>query len=85
MKTIKEDELVTVTGGKNDALTQQVTSLQSSIKDLAASQSSNKSGDPTTMMMMMMALRPQPSQTVVAAPAAAAPVININTRVGRRW
>lgn len=82
MKTIKNDELVTVTGGKaNEALTQQLTSLQSSIKDLAANQNNTKSPDMTTMMMLM-AMRPQP-QTVVAAPAAA-PVVNISTRF-RRW
>lgn len=87
MKTITTTELVTVTGGasKNDAVTQQLTSLQSSIKDLAASKNNNSSGsDTTTMMMMMMALRPQQSSAVVAAPApAASPVVNISTRFRR--
>lgn len=85
MKTITTDELVTVTGGKNDQIATQLTSLQSSIKDLASSQQNTSGGSNSTMttMMMMMALRPQPQQTVVAAPAAA-PVVNIHTRVGRR-
>ncbi|MDB4962677.1 MAG: hypothetical protein JWP01_2676 [Myxococcales bacterium] len=88
MKTITTDTLVTVTGGvagNNSAVTQQLTALQGSIKDLATSQAKPAGGlsDPSTMMMMMMAMRPQ-QQTVVAAPAAASPVINISNRV-RRW
>jgi hypothetical protein len=87
MKTITTDTLVTVTGGVagNSAVTQQLTALQGSIKDLATTQAKPAGGlsDPSTMMMMMMAMRPQ-QQTVVAAPAAASPVINISNRV-RRW
>ena len=87
MKTINEAELNTVTGGKTDntAVTSQLTALQGSIKDLASAQAKPAGGlsDPTTMMVMMMALRPQPQQTVVAAPSAA-PVINVSTRF-RRW
>jgi len=86
MKDITTNELENVTGGTktNDAVNQQLTALQGSIKDLASAQNTNKSGDPMTMMMMMMALRPQ-QPAVVAAPAvAAAPVVNISTRV-RRW
>jgi bacteriocin-like protein len=86
MKTITTNELATVTGGTatNDAVTQQLTALSGSIKDLASAQA--KPADNGMMpMMMMMAMRPQPQQTVVAAPAAAAaPVINVDTRV-RRW
>lgn len=87
MKTITTNELVTVTGGaKNDAITQQLSSLQSSIKDLASSKNNSGGNDTMTMMMMALALRPQPSQAaVVAAPAApAGPVVNISTRFRRR-
>lgn len=86
MKDITQNELENVTGGgkTSDAVNQQLTALQGSIKDLASAQSNNKSSDPTTMLVMMMALRPQPQAAVVAAPAAAAPVVNISTRV-RRW
>ena len=89
MKTIDQNELSTVSGGasKNDQLTQTLTSVQSSIKDLA-SQKSSSSNDMLMPMMMMMAMN-RPAPTVVAtgaAPAAAAgPVVNISTRVGRRW
>lgn len=84
MKTLTTDALVTVTGGTkaNDAVTQQLTQLGSSIKDLAANQNNNKQ-DPMAMMMMMMAMRPQQAQAVVAAPAPASPVVNIDTRVRR--
>ena len=86
MKTINTEALVSVTGGKTDAVSTQLTALQGSIKELATSQAKPAGGlsDPTTMMFMMMAMRPQPQQTVVAAPAAA-PVINVSTRFGRRW
>ncbi len=86
MKTITTSELVTVTGGTskaNDAVTTQLTALQGSIKDLASAQNKPAGNDSMTTMMMMMAMRPQPSQAVVAAPAAAAPVINVDTRVRR--
>ncbi|CAN5813770.1 hypothetical protein BH11MYX3_BH11MYX3_46560 [soil metagenome] len=87
MKTITTSELVTVTGGvtkANDAVTQQLTALQGSIKDLSTAQAKPAGSDSMTTMMMMMAMRPQP-QAVVAAPAAS-PVINVDTRVrGRRW
>jgi hypothetical protein len=86
MKTLNTEALVTVTGGKTDAVSTQLTALQGSIKDLATAQAKPAGGlsDPSTMMMMMMAMRPQPQQTVVAAPAAA-PIINVSTRFGRRW
>jgi len=87
MKTINTEALVTVTGGKTDStVTTQLTALQGSIKDLASAQAKPAGGlsDPTTMMFMMMAMRPQPQQTVVAAPAAT-PVINVSARLGRRW
>ncbi len=88
MKTITTNELETVTGGTTStqsAVTQQLTALQGSIKDLATAQAKPADNGMSTMMMMM-AMRPQPQQqTVVAAPAAAAaPVINVDTHV-RRW
>ncbi len=86
MKTIPTTELETITGGTastNSAVTQQLTALQGSIKDLATAQAKPADNSMTTMMMMM-AMRPQPQQTVVAAPAASpAPVVNIDTRVRR--
>jgi bacteriocin-like protein len=87
MKTITTTELSNVTGGKaTDAVTQQLTALQGSIKDLASAQTNKPaSGLDPTMLMMMMAMRPQQSApTVVAGAPAAAPVVNISTRV-RRW
>lgn len=86
MKTITTEALVTVTGGKSHGIAAQLTALQGSIKDLASAQAKPAGGlsDPTTMMVMMMAMRPQPQQTVVAAPAAS-PVINVSARFGRRW
>ena len=87
MKTITTEELTTVTGGtsSNDAVTSQLTALQGSIKDLAAAKPAS-STDSMMLPMMMMAMRPQQAApTVVTAGApAAAPVVNINTRV-RRW
>lgn len=89
MKTLDNNDLATVAGGaaKNDQLTQTLTSVQSSIKDLA-SQKSSSSNDMLLPMVMMMAMN-RPAPTVVAtgaAPAApAGPIVNISTRVGRRW
>lgn len=89
MKTLDTNALSTVAGGvtKNDQLTSTLTSVTSSIKDLA-SQKNNSSNDMMLPMMMMMAFnRPQPQTTVVAGAAPAAPVgpiINISNRF-RRW
>ena len=86
MKTLDNQELATVAGGgsKNDQLTQTLTSVQSSIKDLA-SQKSSGSNDLLLPMVMMMAFnRPGPTVVAAGAPAAASPVVNISTRV-RRW
>jgi hypothetical protein len=87
LATLDNNDLSTVAGGasKNDQLTQTLTSVQSSIKDLA-SQKSSGSNDMLLPMVMMMAMN-RPAPTVVAtgaAPAAAGPVVNISTRV-RRW
>lgn len=88
MKTLDTQELATVAGGasKNDQLTQTLTSVQSSIKDLAGQKSSG-SNDLLLPMAMMMAFRPAPTVVATgaaAAPAAVGPVVNISTRV-RRW
>jgi bacteriocin-like protein len=92
MKTIDTNELATVAGGasKNDQLTTTLTSVQSSIKDLASQRSNSGSNDLLLPMAMMMAFnRPQAPTVVTAgaavAPAAAGPVINISNRIGRRW
>jgi len=90
MQDLKPAELMTVLGGtkQNDQITQQLTALQSSLKDLTSNTGNNGSSNNTFMLLaMMMAMRPQP--TVVAAgggpPVVAAapvgPVINISTRV----
>ena len=90
MKTIDTQELSTVAGGasKNDQLTSTLTSVQSSIKDLASQKSSSSSNDLLLPMAMMMAFNRPQAPTVVtagAAPAATGPVINVSSRIGRRW
>ncbi len=90
MKTITTDELVTVAGGTtraNEALTAQLTSLQSSIKDVATNSNNNNNCGSNSMMMMMgcMMAQRQQAPAVVAAEPAASPIINVSTRVGRRW
>ena len=88
MKTIDTQELSTVAGGvsQNDQLTSTLTSVQSSIKDLA-SQRSSGGNDLLVPMAMMMAFNRPAAPTVVAAGAVApaGPVINISNRIGRRW
>src|SRR5262249_23258841 len=64
MKTIDTKELSTVAGGvsKNDQLTSTLTSVQSSIKDLASQNNNNNNGSNNLLlpMAMMMAFnRPQ--------------------------
>ena len=89
MKTIDQNELSTVSGGasKNDQLTSTLTSVQSSIRDLA-SQKNSGSNDMLMPLAMMMAFNRPQAPTVVttgAAPVAAGPVINVSNRIGRRW
>ena len=90
MKTIEKNELSNVAGGasKNDQITSTLTSVQSSIKDLA-SQKSSSSNDMLLPLAMMMAFNRPQAPTVVAtgaaAPAAVGPVINVSSRIGRRW
>lgn len=92
MKTITTNDLNTVCGGASKAnsdVTTQLSSLQSSIKDLASNQN-NKSSDLTPLLMVMALSQKQQGPTVVAAGAPAAPVVaggpivNISNRV-RRW
>jgi hypothetical protein len=88
MQNLDTTELTTIVGGtsKNDQITQQITALQSSLKDATTNNSGN-SNNTMTMMMMMMAMRPQPTVVAAGGPApmaAPGPVVNINTRV-RRW
>jgi hypothetical protein len=87
MQNLKPTELAVVVGGtkQNDQITQQLTTLQSSLKDLT-SNTSNGSGSNNTFMMlaMMMAMRPQPTVVAAGGPpvvAAAGPVVNISTRL----
>ena len=86
MKDLNTTELTTIVGGtaKNDQITQQLTDLQSSLKDVANNNNGSNNNNTFMMMAMAMAMRPQP--TVVAAAPAAAPgaVVNVSTRV-RRW
>ena len=85
MKQIDARDLATVSGGsnhKNTQLTQALTQIQSSVKDLSSSNNGNTSNNLMLPMMLMMMNRPSPT-TVVAAPApAAGPVVNVSTR---RW
>jgi hypothetical protein len=87
MKDLNPTELTMVVGGttKNDQITQQLTELQSSIKDVATNSSGSGNNSTFMMMAMAMAMRPQPTVVAAGAPAAApGPVVNISTRV-RRW
>ncbi|MBX3160825.1 MAG: hypothetical protein KF773_32970 [Deltaproteobacteria bacterium] len=89
MKTLEIQDLALVSGGAarrtNDALTQQLTQIGTSIKD-AASANNNSQNNVLLPMVMMMAMNRNNGPTVVAAGAPAAPssVVNISTRV-RRW
>ncbi len=93
MQKISPTQLTSVVGGAtpaskgNDQITQQLTALSSSIKDIASSNNNSGGGSNTMMMMaMMMAMRPQPTVIAAGGPApAAAPgaVVNISTRVRR--
>ena len=83
MKTLDTQDLAAVSGGSTSTtteMTQALTAVQSSIKDLAANSNHNSSNDMLLPIMMMAMNRPQP--TVVAA--APAPIINISSRF-RRW
>lgn len=92
MTNLHSTELTTVVGGtsktKKDDLTLQLTTLQTSLKDLTSA-SNNNGGNANMMMLMMMAMAMRSGPTVIAGPAgpvAAAPgaVVNISTRFHRR-
>jgi hypothetical protein len=91
MHNLDQTELTTVVGGTtratNDQITQQLTALQTSIKDVASNTTSSGGNNTFMLLAMMMAMRPQqPTVVAAGAPVAAAPssVVNISTRV-RRW
>jgi hypothetical protein len=92
MKTLTTNVLENVSGGasKSSELTTALTSIQSSIKDVA-NQKNNSGGfgDSSTMLMLgLMLSQKNQGPTVVsagAAPAASGPVVNISTRVRRGW
>ncbi len=90
MKDISPTELTTVTGGttKTDQITQQLTTLQASLKDIATASNGGGNNNMFMLLAMMMMMRPQP--TVVAGGGggppfmfAAGPVINVSTRFRR--
>lgn len=90
MQTITTTALSTVNGGasKSSELTTALSSIQSSIKDVASQKSSGI--DPTMMLVLAMTMSQKSSGPTVVAGAPAAPVVaggpvvNISTRV-RRW
>jgi hypothetical protein len=94
MKTITTCDLNNVFGGasKTDAaVTQQLTSLKSSIEGLSANNNKSSSSDTLLPLVLCMAMQKQNAPTtVVAAGAPAAPVVaggpvvNIRTRFGHR-
>jgi hypothetical protein len=93
MKTLTTNVLANVSGGasKSSELTTALSSIQSSIKDVA-NQKNNSGGlgDSSTMLMLglMMSQKNQGPTVVAAGPAAApasGPVVNISTRVRRGW
>lgn len=97
MHHLDRTDLTSVTGGTskaaNDQITQQLTALQSSIKDIASANTSGGGNNTFMMLAMMMAMRPQPTVVaggggpppmVAAAPPAVGPVVNISNRI-RHW
>ena len=97
LTSISADDLNKVSGGaarvtarssgSNSEITALLTSVTSSIKDLAGQKSSGGM-DPMMMMMMMMMGGGGGGGGAVAAPPpapAAPPVINISTSVKRGW
>jgi hypothetical protein len=92
MKTLTTNVLENVSGGasKSSELTTALTSIQSSIKDVANQKNNSGFGDSSTMLMLglMLSQKNNSGPTVVAAgsaPAASGPIVNISTRVRRGW
>jgi len=93
MQNLKPAELATVVGGakQTDQLTQQITALQTSLKDAVSANNNGGNNNNQTFMLlaMMMAMRPQPTVVAAGGPppvvAAAAPgpssVVNISNRI----
>ncbi|HZJ67320.1 MAG TPA: hypothetical protein VFD36_27620 [Kofleriaceae bacterium] len=92
MQDLNPAELSTVLGGakQTDQITQQITALQSSLKDAVSANNNNNGGNSNQTFMllaMMMAMRPQPTVVAAGGPppivaaAAPGPVVNISTRV----
>lgn len=92
MKTITTNDLNTVCGGASKAnsdVTAQLTSLQSSIKDLSANNNKSSSDSMLPLIMVMAMSQKQSAPTTVVAggapaPVVGGPVVNISNRV-RRW
>jgi hypothetical protein len=85
MKELNAHTLETVAGGirKSEQLTQTLTQVQTSIKDLASSQNNNGSSNTTTMLMLALAMQNRQQTVVAAAPAAtvvAAPSFSFRAR-----
>jgi len=90
---VDSEQLAAVAGGTarvsassagNDQITQMLTQLGSSIKDLAAAKNTNSGGDTMQMMMMMLMMQGGGGGGggAIAAPVAATPpVINVSTGV----
>jgi len=92
MKTLTTNVLETVSGGasKSSELSTALSSIQSSIKDVAGQKNNSGGFDSTTMLMltMMMGNKQSSGPTVVTAGAPApahGPIVNISTRVRRGW
>jgi hypothetical protein len=91
MKILATHDLDTVSGGATKTastdITNALTAVQSSLKDLAT-QNNNKSSDLMPLIMIMALNRPQPTVVAAGAPAPAVigggPIINISNRF-RRW
>lgn len=91
MTNLDMHDLAAVCGGsshrKNTQVTQALSQIQTSIKDIASSNNNSSNGSNLLLPMMLMMMNRSTSPTVVApapAPApAAGPVVNISTR--SRW
>ncbi len=91
MQTITTLALSNVNGGasKSSELTTALTSIQSSIKDVAANKNNGGLDSTTFLMLGLMMSQKNSGPTVVAGAAAPAvvaggPQVNISTRI-RRW